>query len=86
MQQGNILRCSLKKENVRISLEEKELRPLWKQRSSNMSIEDDPILGRFFDTPEKKARWVARLRIAYILWIIFVIIGIISLAVWYFLK
>jgi len=71
---------------VRISLEEKELRPLWKQRSSNMSIEDDPILGRFFDTPEKKARWIARLRIAYILWIIFVIIGIISLAVWYFLK
>jgi len=51
-----------------------------------MSIEDDLILGRFFDTPEKKAKWIARLRITYIIWIIFVIIGIISLAVWYFLK
>lgn len=71
---------------MKISSVEKELRPLWKKRSSNMSIEDDPVLGRFFDTPEKKARWIARLRIAYILWIIFVIIGIISLAVWYLLK
>lgn len=44
-----------------------------------MSIEDDPILGRFFDTPEKKARWLSRLKIAYILWILFVIMGIIFL-------
>ena len=51
-----------------------------------MSIEDDPILGRFFDSAEKKARWIARLRIAYILWIIFVIIGIIFYAIWYLLK
>lgn len=41
------------------------------------SIEDDPVLGRFFDTPEKKARWMRRLNLAYILWIIFVIIGIV---------
>jgi len=40
------------------------------------SIEEDPILGRFFDTPEKKAKWLSRLKIAYILWIIFAIIGI----------
>ena len=46
-----------------------------------MTIEEDPILGRFFDTPEKKARWIARLRIAYILWIIFVTIGIIYFAI-----
>ena len=51
-----------------------------------MSIEDDPVLGRFFDTPEKKAKWIVRIKIAYILWIIFVIIGIISIAIWYFLK
>ena len=51
-----------------------------------MSIEDDPILGRFFDSAEKKARWIARLRIAYILWIILVIFGIIFYAVWYLLK
>lgn len=51
-----------------------------------MSLEDDPVLGRFFDTPEKKAKWIVRLKIAYILWIVFVIIGIISIALWYFLK
>jgi hypothetical protein len=49
-------------------------------------IEEDPILGRFFDTPEKRAKWLVRIRIAYILWIIFITIGIIFLAVWYFLK
>jgi len=70
---------------VKISSEENELKLLWKQKNSNMSIEDDLILGRFFDTPEKKARWIARLRIAYIIWIIFVIIAFIFLA-WYFLK
>jgi len=51
-----------------------------------MSLEDDPILGRFFDTPEKKAKWIARLKILYIIWILFVIIGIISIALWYWLK
>ncbi len=51
-----------------------------------MSIEEDPVIGRFFDTPEKKARWIARVKIAYILWIIFVIIGIIFIAIWYFIK
>lgn len=50
------------------------------------NLEDDPILGRFFDTPEKKAKWLYRIRIFYILWILFVVIGIISLLVWYFLK
>ena len=51
-----------------------------------MSLEDDPVLGRFFDTPEKKAKWIVRIKIAYILWIAFVIIGIISIALWYLLK
>ena len=56
------------------------------QRKSSMSLEDDPILGRFFDTSEKKARWIARLRIAYILWVLLVALGIISLAIWYLFK
>lgn len=47
------------------------------------SIEDDPIIGRFFDTPEKKAKWLSRIKIAYILWIIFMIIGILIYLVWY---
>jgi len=50
------------------------------------NLEEDPILGRFFDSPEKKAKWLLRVKIAYILWIIFMIIGIISLMLWYFLK
>jgi hypothetical protein len=49
-------------------------------------LEDDPLIGRFFDTPEKKAKWIVRIKIIYILWIVFVIIGILSLLIWYFLK
>jgi len=49
-------------------------------------IEDDPIVGRFFDTPEKKAKWMVRVKIGYILWIFFVIIGIISLLLRYLVK
>ncbi|MCD6512535.1 MAG: hypothetical protein J7K61_02905 [Thermoplasmata archaeon] len=41
-----------------------------------MKIEDDPVIGRFFDTPEKKARWLRRITIAYILWIAFMIAGV----------
>ena len=41
-----------------------------------IKLEDDPILSRFFDTPEKKARWLYRIKIIYIIWIIFLIIGI----------
>jgi hypothetical protein len=51
-----------------------------------ISIDDDPILGKFFNTPEKKAKWLIRIKIAYILWIIFVIIGIITIFLWYYLK
>lgn len=46
-------------------------------------IEDDPVLGRFFDTPEKKAKWLSRIKIGYILWIIFLIIGILYLLINY---
>ena len=49
-------------------------------------LEEDPIIGRFFNTPEKKAKWLVRIKIAYIIWIIFVIIGIFSLLLWYLLK
>jgi hypothetical protein len=48
-----------------------------------MSIEKDPILGQFFDSPEKKAKWLVRLKTAYILWIIFVILGIVFLLLYY---
>ena len=49
-------------------------------------LEDDPIIGRFFDTPEKKAKWLVRLKIAYIIWIVFTIIGILSILIWSILK
>ena len=45
-------------------------------------MEDDPILGKFFDTPEKKAKWISRLRIIYIIWIAFAVIGIVSILLW----
>jgi len=41
-----------------------------------MKLEDDAILGEFFDTPEKKAKWMKRLTYLYIVWIIFVIVGV----------
>ena len=49
-------------------------------------LEEDPIIGRFLDSPEKKARWLVRIKIAYILWIIFLIISIFSLLLWYLFK
>jgi len=49
-----------------------------------ISLDEDPILGRFFDTPKKKAKWLVLIKIAYIIWIIFVILGIISLFLWHF--
>ena len=49
-------------------------------------IEDDPILGKFFDTPEKKAKWLVRIKIGYILWIAFVIIGIMALLIRHLFK
>ena len=50
------------------------------------SLEEDPIVGRFFDTPEKKAKWLIRMKIAYIIWIVFVIIGVLSILIWFLLK
>ena len=49
------------------------------------ALDDDPVIGRFFDSPEKKAKWISRLRIFYILWIIFVIIGFVFYMLFYFL-
>jgi hypothetical protein len=46
------------------------------------NIEEDPILGKFFDTPEKKAKWLVRLKIAYIIWIIFIIVGFCIFMIW----
>jgi hypothetical protein len=50
------------------------------------SLDEDPVIGRFFDTPEKKAKWLVRLKFAYILWIIFIILGILSLLIWSLTK
>ena len=51
-----------------------------------MKLEEDAILGEFFDTPEKKAKWMKRLTYLYILWIIFVIVGIAVALIYYFIK
>ncbi len=39
-------------------------------------IEEDPILGKFFDSPEKKAKWLVRIKFLYIAFIIFMILGV----------
>jgi hypothetical protein len=39
-------------------------------------LEEDPILGRFFDTPDKKAKWLVRIKFLYIAFIVFMILGI----------
>lgn len=49
-------------------------------------IEEDQILGRFFNTTEKKVKWIIRIKILYIFFIIFMIIGISFLFFWYYLK
>jgi hypothetical protein len=49
----------------------------------SVQIEDDPLLGSFFDSAEKKARWLVRIKIAYYLWIAFMILGIIFFLIWY---
>lgn len=49
-------------------------------------IEEDPIIGKFFDNPSKKAKWLVRIKIAYLIWIILTIAGIFSLIIWYLLK
>ena len=49
-------------------------------------LENDPVIGRFFDSSEKKAKWLFRIKIAYIIWIIFMIIGILSFIIWFLLK
>lgn len=41
-----------------------------------MKLEDDEILGEFFDTPEKKAKWLHRITLLYIIWIFFLIFGL----------
>ena len=41
-----------------------------------ISLDDDEILGEFFDSPKKKAKFLIRIKYAYILWIFFVILGI----------
>jgi len=43
-----------------------------------MKVEEDKLLGDFFDTPEKKAKWLRRITFLYIIWIIFVIFGILA--------
>jgi len=44
-------------------------------------IEEDPIIGKFFDSPEKKAKWLVRIKFLYIAFIVFLILGILYLLI-----
>jgi predicted branched-subunit amino acid permease len=50
-----------------------------------ISLDDDEILGELFNTPEKKARWLIRIKLIYIFWIVFVILGILFLLLYHYL-
>ena len=47
-------------------------------------IEDDPVIGRFFYTPAKKAKWMVLIKIGYLLWLAFIILGIVYLLLQFF--
>ncbi len=51
-----------------------------------MSLDEDMFLSRFLDTPEKRAKWLLRFRIAYIVWIIFMIASILFMVFLYIKK
>lgn len=51
-----------------------------------ISFEDDEILKEFFNSPDKKAKWLIRIRYFYILWIIFIIFGILFILIYYLIK
>ena len=48
-----------------------------------ISFDDDEILKDYFNTPEKKAKWLIRIKYSYIIWIIFIIFGILFLLIYY---
>ena len=46
-----------------------------------ISLEEDEILGELFNSPDKKAKWLVRIKYAYIIWIIFIILGILFILI-----
>jgi hypothetical protein len=46
-------------------------------------LEDDPVLGSFFDSAEKKARWLVWIKTAYYIWIAFMVFGILAFLLWF---
>ena len=49
-------------------------------------MNQEGALLEFLEDPEERAKWIFRLRIAYILWIIFLIVGLLSIALYYLLS
>jgi hypothetical protein len=48
-----------------------------------VKLEEDEILKEFFNTAEKKAKWLIRIKYIYILWIIFIILGLFFILIYY---
>lgn len=38
------------------------------------------------DSPEERAKWIKRFRIAYLIWMIMIVLGILFLALYYLTK
>jgi len=43
-------------------------------------------LEEILDSPEERAKWIRRFRIAYLLWMIMLVLGILFLALYYLIK
>ena len=46
----------------------------------------DPLDEDIFDSPEERAKWVVRFRIAYLIWMIMIIIGLLVIALMHLPK
>ena len=46
-------------------------------------LEDDPVIGHWFDTPEKKAKWLVRIKLGYLLWLVIASAAILYLLISY---
>jgi hypothetical protein len=42
-----------------------------------ISLDEDEILGEFIDNPDKRSKWISTIRYLYLIWLIFIILGII---------
>jgi len=48
-----------------------------------VNLKDDEILSDYFNSPEKKAKLLIRIKYIYLLWIFFIILGLLFILIYY---